>query len=125
MDQLTNVALPKSSATLTLRIIKSFEFRTERSLVLHNVNLETTTVGELKEIARKGIRFAQNKPISNISSILSIPAVTDQPGWKPYRNVVLGPPTYLHRVLKQHSFVFRYFEIVYPGSRRQGKLSVS
>ncbi|KAJ7285561.1 hypothetical protein C8J57DRAFT_1285178 [Mycena rebaudengoi] len=69
MDQLTNVALPKSSATLTLRIIKSFEFRTERSLVLHNVNLETTTVGELKEIARK--------------------AVTDQPGWKPYRNVVL------------------------------------
>jgi hypothetical protein len=67
-DVLTNFALPTTSATLTLRIIKSFEYRTERSLVLHNVNLETTTVGELKNIARQ--------------------AVQSQPGWKPYRNVV-------------------------------------
>lgn len=51
---LTNVALPKTSATLTLRIIKSFEYRTERSLVLHNLNLETTTVGQLKDMARQG-----------------------------------------------------------------------
>lgn len=50
----TNEALPKTSATLTLRIIKSFEFRTERSLVLHNINLETTTVAQLKDIARQG-----------------------------------------------------------------------
>lgn len=56
-DVLTNFALPKTSATLTLRIIKSFEYRTERSLVLHNVNLETTTVGELKNIARQGSLF--------------------------------------------------------------------
>lgn len=53
-DVLTNLALPKTHATLTLRIIKSFEFRTEKSLVLHGVNLETTTVGELKERARQG-----------------------------------------------------------------------
>lgn len=53
-DVLTNVTLPKTSATLTLRIIKSFEYRTERSLVLHNINLETTTVGQLKDIARQG-----------------------------------------------------------------------
>jgi len=66
-DVLTNFALPTTSATLTLRIIKSFEYRTERSLVLHNVNLETTTVIELKNIARQ--------------------AVQSQPGWKPYRNV--------------------------------------
>ncbi|KAJ7694075.1 hypothetical protein B0H17DRAFT_469426 [Mycena rosella] len=69
MEQLSNTALPKTAATLTLRIIKSFEFRTERSLVLHNINLETTTVGQLKDIART--------------------AVTNQPGWKPYRKVVL------------------------------------
>jgi hypothetical protein len=67
-DVLRNIALPTTSATLTLRIIKSFEYRTERSLVLHNINLETTTVGELKTIARQ--------------------AVQTQPGWKPYRNVV-------------------------------------
>ncbi|KAJ6547286.1 hypothetical protein B0H19DRAFT_1266227 [Mycena capillaripes] len=69
MDQLSNTALPKSSATLTVRVIKSFEYRTEKSLVLHHVNLETTTVGELKDLARA--------------------AVTTQPGWKPYRNAVL------------------------------------
>ncbi|KAJ7470496.1 hypothetical protein FB451DRAFT_1400096 [Mycena latifolia] len=69
MEPLSNTVLPKTAATLTLRIIKSFEFRTERSLVLHNINLESTTVGELKDIARA--------------------AVTNQPGWKPYRNVVL------------------------------------
>jgi len=52
-DVLTNLAKPKSSATLTLRIIKSFEYRTEKSLVLHDVNLEATTVGRLKEIAKQ------------------------------------------------------------------------
>ncbi|KAI0050039.1 hypothetical protein FA95DRAFT_1537109 [Auriscalpium vulgare] len=64
-DTLTNLAQPKSAATLTIRVIKSFEFRTERSLVLRPVNLEKTTVGELKDIVREAIRT--------------------QPGWKPYR----------------------------------------
>ncbi|GLB35268.1 putative uncharacterized conserved protein (DUF2340) [Lyophyllum shimeji] len=68
-DGLTSTARPKSSATLTVRIIKSFEYRTERSLVLHDINLETCTVGQLKDIARQ--------------------AVLTQPGWKPYRNVNL------------------------------------
>lgn len=68
-DVLTNLAAPKSAATLTLRIIKSFEFRTEKSLVLHSINLEVTTVSQLKDLARK--------------------AIQTQPGWKPYRNVVL------------------------------------
>lgn len=52
-DVLTNLVKPKTSATLTLRIIKSFEYRTEKSLVLHDINLETTTVGRLKEIAKE------------------------------------------------------------------------
>ncbi|KXN87734.1 UPF0538 protein C2C4.04c [Leucoagaricus sp. SymC.cos] len=65
----TNLSRPKTSATLTVRIIKSFEFRTEKSLVLHDINLEKTTVGQLKDIARE--------------------AVQTQPGWKPYRNVSL------------------------------------
>lgn len=69
MDVLTNVARPKTSATLTVRIIKSFKFRTERSLVLHNVDLTTTTTAQLKDIAHK--------------------AILDKPGWKPYRNVLL------------------------------------
>jgi len=68
-DVLTNLALPKTSATLTLRIIKSFEYRTEKSLVLHNINLEQVTVGELKELARE--------------------AVKTRTGWKPYRAITL------------------------------------
>ncbi|KAF9653165.1 hypothetical protein BDM02DRAFT_3108329 [Thelephora ganbajun] len=68
-DVLTNLAKPKTSATLTLRIIKSFEYRTEKSLVLHDVNLETTTVGRLKEIAKETVQI--------------------QPAWKPYRTVNL------------------------------------
>jgi len=66
-DVLTNLTNPKTSATLTLRIIKSFEYRTEKSLVLHHVNLEATTVGRLKEIAKETIQ--------------------SQPVWKPYRTV--------------------------------------
>lgn len=55
-EELTlNLALPKTSATLTVRIIKSFEYRTEKSLVLHKINLETTTPTQLKEIARQGM----------------------------------------------------------------------
>ena len=54
-DVLTNVARPNTSATLTIRIIKSFRFRTERSLVLHDVNLVTTTVVQLKEIAKQSM----------------------------------------------------------------------
>jgi hypothetical protein len=53
-DTLTNLARPKTSAIITVRVIKSFEFRTERNLVLRDINLETTTVGDLKEITRTG-----------------------------------------------------------------------
>ncbi|KIM48962.1 hypothetical protein M413DRAFT_21258 [Hebeloma cylindrosporum] len=69
-ESLTNQARPQTNATITVRIIKSFKFRTERSLVLHNVNLITTTVAQLKETAKQ--------------------AVANEPGWKPYRNVSLN-----------------------------------
>lgn len=71
-EVLTSNSRPKCSATLTVRIIKSFQYRTERSLVLHELNLEQTTVADLKNIARN--------------------VVLTQPAWKPYRSVVLGPP---------------------------------
>jgi hypothetical protein len=51
---LTNLARPMTSAVITVRVIKSLEFRTERSLILRDINLETTTIGDLKEIARSG-----------------------------------------------------------------------
>lgn len=51
---LTNQLRPHSDAVLTVRIIKSFEFRTTKNLILHHVNLEQMTVGELKELAIQG-----------------------------------------------------------------------
>jgi len=66
---LANLALPVTAATITVRVIKSFTYRTEKSLVLHNLNLETTTVGDLKEHVRQ--------------------VVLKTPGWKAYRTVTL------------------------------------
>ena len=54
MSLTTNLAQPKTSATITVRVIKSFDFRTERSLVLRDINLETTTIGVLKTTVRDG-----------------------------------------------------------------------
>ncbi|KAN0075243.1 Uncharacterized protein family UPF0538 [Tylopilus felleus] len=66
---LTNEAIPRTEATITVRVIKSFEYRTQRSFVLHKLNLETTTVGGLKEFVRQ--------------------AIQTRPAWRPYRNAVL------------------------------------
>lgn len=57
-DALMNEAVPRTSATLTIRVVKSFEYRTEKHLILHNINCETTTVGQLKELVRQGTNIA-------------------------------------------------------------------
>nr|CAG8509136.1 5725_t:CDS:2 [Entrophospora candida] len=49
-DPLTNKLNPTTSSTLTIRVIKNFEYRTVKSIVLSNINLETTTVSQLKKI---------------------------------------------------------------------------
>jgi len=69
MSELVNSTSPGTSATLTVRIIKSFIYRTERNLVLHGVDLEATTVHQLKEMARQ--------------------AILTRPEWRPYRNILL------------------------------------
>lgn len=68
-ELLTNLAHPKSSATITVRVIKSFEYRTEKSLVLHNVNLLETTVAQLKQRVLDGTA----DQLSQSPSLLSIP----------------------------------------------------
>ena len=92
-DTLTNFARPKTSSIVTVRVIKSFEFRTERSLVLRDIDLDTTTVKDLKEIARNGqssVRLNEPyHPSSNPSTLVSI-AIKTQPGWKPYRSAHFG-----------------------------------
>lgn len=89
-DILTNEAIPRTEATITIRVIKSFEYRTERSLVLHKLNLETTTVGDLKEIVRQG---TCDYLLDTASDLTSNSAIQTGPAWRPYRNAVLGSYT--------------------------------
>lgn len=69
-----------TSATLTIRVIKNFPYRTARNLVLHNLDLTTLTSGALKERVR--------------SEILSSAGGGGSGGWKAYKGVVgsLGSP---------------------------------
>lgn len=53
-EPLSSELRPTTDAVLTVRVIKSFEFRTQKSLVLKGINLEEMTVGELMERVRNG-----------------------------------------------------------------------
>ncbi|KAG8835363.1 hypothetical protein FRC17_003846 [Serendipita sp. 399] len=68
-DTLTNLTKPLTSATITVRVVKSFEYRVAKALVLHDLDLTKTTVRGLKEMVIEHIKT--------------------QGGWKPYRTVEL------------------------------------
>lgn len=53
-DTPTNLIKPLSAATITVRVIKSFEYRVAKALVLHDLDLEHMTVGELKKRVKEG-----------------------------------------------------------------------
>ncbi|CAG8582899.1 19869_t:CDS:2 [Cetraspora pellucida] len=59
-----------TDATITIRIIKNFEYRTVKNLVLRNIKLETTTIGDLKKLV--------------------IEKINATPTFKPFRNVDYG-----------------------------------
>ncbi|KAK6541232.1 hypothetical protein TWF694_008600 [Orbilia ellipsospora] len=54
-------------ATITVRVIKSFTYRTCKNLVARDLDLTTLTVGDFKERARNDVHTLS--------------------GWKPYQNV--------------------------------------
>ncbi|KIM28899.1 hypothetical protein M408DRAFT_329318 [Serendipita vermifera MAFF 305830] len=68
-DTLTNLAKPLSSATITVRVVKSFQYRVAKALVINDLDLTNTTVGDLKERVKK--------------------AIQTQAGWKPYKSLQL------------------------------------
>lgn len=63
----TNRARPLTDAVITVRVIKSFEYRTMKALVLH-VDLTQTNVAQLQARCKEAVRT--------------------QPAFKAYRNVV-------------------------------------
>ncbi len=50
----TNTQRPKTDAVITIRVIKSFEYRTMKALVLKGIDLTTLTAGELKQRCKQG-----------------------------------------------------------------------
>jgi len=52
-EALTNTLRPLTDCFLTIRIIKSFTFRTTKNLLLPHVDCTTTTVGQLKDLCRE------------------------------------------------------------------------
>jgi len=43
--------MSEEKITITVRLIKSFEYRNFKNLILHDINPETMTCGQLKELA--------------------------------------------------------------------------
>lgn len=52
----SNRRRPPTDAVLTVRVIKSFEYRAMKALVLPHVDLTSTTVEQLKEQCRREVR---------------------------------------------------------------------
>lgn len=53
-DPPTNTLRPSTDSLITVRVVKSFAYRTCRNLVLDHLNLEETTVGDLKARCMEG-----------------------------------------------------------------------
>merc|ERR1712157_599317 len=51
----TNNARPLTDAVITIRIIKSFEFRSMKAYVAKSVDLTTTTISQLEDMCRKEV----------------------------------------------------------------------
>jgi len=84
-------------ATITIRLVKSFEYRTVKPLVLHNIDLTTLTPIGLLELVAEGTprRFGRNVKVSAEALAGSCAgdgctAVATRPGYKPFRNVEYG-----------------------------------
>ncbi|TNY22161.1 hypothetical protein DMC30DRAFT_415392 [Rhodotorula diobovata] len=66
-EALTNTLRPLTDCFLTIRIIKSFTFRTTKNLLLPHVDCTTTTVGQLKDLCREQVKTAAGfKPFRTV-----------------------------------------------------------
>jgi len=87
-DTPTNLAKPLNGATITVRVVKSFEYRVAKSLILHNMDLEQITVGELKLKIRESTYDINGWGMRVYNVVPS--GISAEAGWKPYRTVIFG-----------------------------------
>ncbi|SPO28457.1 related to UPF0538 protein C2C4.04c [Ustilago trichophora] len=55
-NTVTNAVRPLTDAVITIRIIKSFEFRSMKAYVIKSIDLTTTTISALEEQCRQEVR---------------------------------------------------------------------
>jgi Uncharacterized conserved protein (DUF2340) len=121
-DKPTNLAKPLTSATITVRVVKSFEYRVAKALVLHNVDLERTTAGQLKQKIHES-----TYDINTVAHESTIPF--GQPlALKPAGSHI-GPQRSVSAPLFEGHFILigespRYAQALYKSSRKQGGLRV-
>jgi hypothetical protein len=92
-DPLTNTTKPNTNATITVRIIKSFEYRNFKNLVLHNLNLETIKTDELLALCQQRVYISLFGLIHYLvwfASSACLLEISSAPGWKMLQNVALG-----------------------------------
>lgn len=93
-DALTNTLRPLTDCFLTVRIIKSFTFRTTKNLLLPHVDATTMTVGQLKDLCReRECRAGVASLEFTHPNMIQPPPYTEvktAPGFKPYRTCELG-----------------------------------
>jgi hypothetical protein len=76
-EPLSSELLPQTDATLTIRIIKSFEFRTQKSMIIKGVNLMEETVGGLMQRVRDCMSFRSIPSISETDGGMKVGLETD------------------------------------------------
>ncbi|SNX85708.1 related to Altered inheritance rate of mitochondria protein 29 [Melanopsichium pennsylvanicum] len=55
-NTITNVSRPLTDSVITIRIIKSFEFRSMKAFVLKHIDLTKVTIADLEEQCRQEVR---------------------------------------------------------------------
>ena len=129
-EALTNTLRPLSDCFLTIRIIKSFTYRTTKNLLLPHVDCTTTTVGQLKDLCReRASPLSLLPPTSSSRFADSSPSrateVKTAAGFRPFRTVELGVftlPGTLRGTPLTCSSARRHAQALHDRARPQGAL---
>jgi Uncharacterized conserved protein (DUF2340) len=92
----TNTQRPNTDAVITVRVIKSFEYRTMKALVLKSVDLTKMTVEELKERCRAGKEHTSEffyEADTELSALLA--EIKSTPSFKALRSAVASLGEYI------------------------------
>lgn len=93
-DPTTNT-LNKGDATVTVRVVKSFPYRNVKPFLAKHLDLDVVTVGQLKELVRKGVcvcgfGVGVLAEVADSADEICCEEIATIPAWKPFRTVSYG-----------------------------------